>query len=256
MEGAKAVKARSGLVVFFLVLVGQAWAQGFRLEGQRLVVSAQQEWQQWSLGDLQQPLGEIRQDVVEVGPEGRISPRLIQKRIDAVSGAPTFSHFIEGKTKDFYTDVFQTGNDLYARGGIKGAGSNLSLAAWAIDRGEDRLRTFWEPDLDRPSSDWWLEIDLGRLVSAEKVIVRFVGEELGDPFLQFRVLVSNGDFAFGNRQTLEYRSIGGTTQGIRDQRLFEFPLRPDARADPDTPGRPSSTCAWWSPRAGRAGRPG
>ncbi|MBM3278052.1 MAG: hypothetical protein FJY95_08215 [Candidatus Handelsmanbacteria bacterium] len=238
MEGAKAVKARSGLVVFFLVLVGQAWAQGFRLEGQRLVVSAQQEWQQWSLGDLQQPLGEIRQDVVEVGPEGRISPRLIQKRIDAVSGAPTFSHFIEGKTKDFYTDVFQTGNDLYARGGIKGAGSNLSLAAWAIDRGEDRLRTFWEPDLDRPSSDWWLEIDLGRLVSAEKVIVRFVGEELGDPFLQFRVLVSNGDFAFGNRQTLEYRSIGGTTQGIRDQRLFEFPLRPDARADPEYTGSP------------------
>ena len=38
--------------------------------------------------------------------------------------------------------------------------------------------TFWEPNPADPLSDWVLEIDLGRLVSATKVILRFAEEEI------------------------------------------------------------------------------
>jgi len=213
-------------------------AQGFRLERQRLTVARSQDWNQWGLGELQEPLGEVRQDVIEVTPEGRILPRLIRKNIDAVSDAPTFKHFIEGKVESFYINTFKDGSDLFAWGGIKDAGSNVNQADNVIDRETDRFETFWEPDLDRPKSEWWVEIDLGRVVSAEKVALRFVDEALGDPFLQFKVLVSDGEFAFGNRETLNYRVIGGTTQGVKDQRVFEYTLKPDQKAEPDYTGAP------------------
>jgi hypothetical protein len=215
-----------------------ASAQGFRLERQRLTVARSQDWNQWGLGELQEPLGEVRQDVIEVTPEGRILPRLIRKNIDAVSDAPTFRHFIEGKVESFYINTFKDGSDLFARGGIKDAGSNVNQADNVIDREADRFESFWEPDLDRPKSEWWVEIDLGRVVSAEKVALRFVDEALGDPFLQFKVLVSDGEFAFGNRETLNYRIIGGTTQGVKDQRVFEYILKPDQKAEPDYTGAP------------------
>ena len=230
---------RVALVGMCLLLCSApASAQGFRLESQRLTVARRQDWNQWSLGNLQKPLAEIRQDIVAITPDGTFSPRFIRKNIDAVSDAPTFSHLIGGKDKDFYINTFQEGAALFAWGGIKNAGSNLGRAANIIDRGEERLETFWEPDLNRPPSEWWVEIDLGRIVSAEKVVLRFVEEELGDPFLQFRVLVSVGDFVFGNRQSLDYRIIGGTTRSVQDQRLFEYPLTPDKRAEPDYVGAP------------------
>ena len=221
-----------------LLLPEWIWAQGFRLERQRLTVARARDWNEWSLGSLQEPVGEVRQDVVEITPAGLVVPRFIRKGVDAVSDAPTFSHFIEGKVKDFYINTFQNGNDLFTWGGIKNAGSNVDQAAGIIDRGRNRLETFWEPDLDRPASEWWIEIDLGRLVSAEKVVLRFVDEELGDPFRQFRVLVSNGEFAFGNRQTLDYRIIGGTTRSVQDQRLFEYVLEPDLKVEEDYTGAP------------------
>ena len=218
-----------------------AWAQeGYRLERQRqrVTVAATQEWNQWSLGELQSPLGEIRQDIVEITAEGTVRPRFIRKGIDAVSDASTFSHLIDGKTKDLYLNTFPDGNALKAWGGIKNAGSNRARAANIIDREEDRFETFWEPDLSRPPTEWWVEIDLGRMVSAEKLVLRFVEEELGDPFLQFRVLVSTGEFFFSNPQTLEYRIVGGTTRAVQEQRIFEYTLEPDQKADPHYTGAP------------------
>ena len=101
-----------------------------------------------------------------------------------------------------------------------------------MDRDEDRFESFWEPDPNDPLDEWWVEIDLGRMVSAERIVLRFVEEGSGDPFLQFRVLVSNGEFAHG------YRIVGGTTRGIRDQRLFEYVLEPDRVTAPDYTGTP------------------
>ena len=206
---------------------GSVVAQGFQLQGQRLTVARERDWNEWSLGDLQEPVGESRQDAVEITGAGQVRPNLIRKGVDAVTEAASFAHPIENKQKDFFINTFEKGSVLLARGGIKDAGCNLALAGDAVDRGEDRFETFWGPDLDRPPNEWWLELDLGRLVAAEKIVLRFVEEDLGDPFFQFRVLASRGDFAFGNKQLLNYRIVGGTTRGVREQRLFEYLLEPD-----------------------------
>ena len=218
---------------------------GYRIDTQKrqITVNTDKHWGQWLLGDLEQPLDSVRQDVLELrmkdgGGDALIVPREFRRQVDALTDAPGFSHVIDAKDEAQFISVFDEGGPR-APGGIKNAGSNLALAEGAIDRGDDRLETYWEPDLDEPSFKWWIEFDMGRLVSAEKIILRFVDEELGDPFLQFRVLVSTGLLKFDSSvRPLDYRTVGGTTRGIRDQREFTFDLEPDVKADPDFTGTP------------------
>ena len=73
------------------------------------------------------------------------------------------------------------------RPGISRAGSNVDSAAYIFD---GKPSTYWEPDLADTSDNWWVEIDLGRVVVVEKVVLHFVDEAEGDPFRQFRVLAS------------------------------------------------------------------
>jgi hypothetical protein len=218
---------------------------GYRIDTQKrqITVNTDKHWGQWLLGDLDQPIDSVRQDVLELrmkdgGGDALIVPREFRRQVDALTDAPGFSHVIDAKDEAQFISVFDEGGPR-APGGIKNAGSNLALAEGAIDRGDDRLETYWEPDLDEPSFKWWIEFDMGRLVSAEKIILRFVDEELGDPFLQFRVLVSTGLLKFDSSvRPLDYRTVGGTTRGIRDQREFTFDLEPDVKADPDFTGTP------------------
>ena len=208
------------------------FGQGFRVEGNRLTVARAQDWNQWSLGKLQEPLGPVRQDVVEITPQGSIVPRFFRRNTDAVSDAPDFQREIDNSLKDLFVNTVEVERKLFVRGGIKNAGSNVVGAGNIIDRDSDRFESFWEPEPDDPLQDWWVEIDLGRLVSADRIVLRFVEEGAGDPFLQFRLLASDGDIAS------DYQIVGGTTQGIRDQRLFEYVLEPDRAADPGYIGRP------------------
>jgi len=98
--------------------------------------------------------------------------------------------------------------------------------------------TFWEPDINAPLSDWWVEIDLGRSVNATSVTLRFVDESLGDPFYQFNVLVSNGSPAFSGAKTMLFNRIGRTEQPNTDQREFTFDITPLRPADDKFQGEP------------------
>ena len=206
--------------------------QGFRLEGQQLTVARARDWNGWSLGNLQEPVGSVRQDIVDITSEGLVLPRFFRKKTDAVSNAPHFKRELDKKLKDLFVNTSEEEGKLFVRGGIKDAGSNVAGASNIMDRDDDRFESYWEPDPNDPLDEWWVEIDLGRMVSAERIVLRFVQEGKGDPFLQFRVLVSNGEFAHG------YRIVGGTTRGIRDQRLFEYVLEPDRVTAPDYTGTP------------------
>ena len=77
--------------------------------------------------------------------------------------------------------------DYWVRPGISRVGSNPRLAQAILD-GDPT--TFWEPDPADPIGQWWIEIDLGRSVPVERLKLRFVDEELGDPFLQYVMLLS------------------------------------------------------------------
>ena len=193
---------RMQVVLYTLLLSVTAWAQGYRLEPNQLIVS-ESDWPEWNF-----PKGSV-----DFGDEGA-RPHFVRRQINASLNAGAFSR----------EDV---------PGGIRRAGTNLAGAAQLMD---GQVETYWEPDLDAPLRDWWVEVDLGRVVWAEKVVVKFVAAGLGDPFLQFKVLTSNGDEAFQGSASLDYR-VAGRSEGLnKTQRVFEYALRPAESADPDLSG--------------------
>ena len=189
-------------ILYTLLLSAMAWAQGYRLEPNQLIIS-ESDWPEWNF-----PAGSV-----DFSDEG-VRPHFVRRQINASLNAGAFSR----------EDV---------PGGIRRAGTNFDGAAQLMDGLEE---TYWEPDLTVPLRDWWVEVDLGRVVWAEKVIVKFVAEGVGDPFLQFKVLTSNGDEAFQGSQSLDYR-VAGRSEGLnKTQRVFEYALRPAKSADPGLSG--------------------
>ena len=178
---------------------------GFVLRGDRIEVSGASTWRGWNL-----PLG-----TVTVDSRGVI-PNFVLKEHNASLDA-----------REYPLDP-----DAEERGGISAAGSNFSRASGVIDGNGS---TFWEPDLELAPETWWVEVDLGRAVSARRITLRFVDEELGDPFLQFKVMVSSGETIALSKQTL-FRQVGRTEQPNRSQREFSFDIGPGVRADPDFQG--------------------
>ena len=190
------------LILYILLLSATVWAQGYRLEPNQLIIS-ESDWSEWNF-----PAGSV-----DFSDEG-VRPHFVRRQINASLNAGAFSR----------EDV---------TGGIRRAGTNFDGAAQIMDGRED---TYWEPELDAPLRDWWVEVDLGRVVWAEKVVVKFVAEGVGDPFLQFKVLTSNGDEAFQGSQSLDYR-VAGRSEGLnKTQRVFEYALRPAKSADPGLSG--------------------
>ena len=78
--------------------------------------------------------------------------------------------------------------DYWVRPGISRVGSNPQLAANILD-GDPT--TYWEPDPRDPIEQWWIEVDLGRVVPVERLKLQFVDESRGDPFLRFIMLLSD-----------------------------------------------------------------
>ena len=66
---------------------------------------------------------------------------------------------------------------------LGGARSNVAGVENLFD---GDMTTYWEPDPPTEALDlgtqWWFIVDLGRLVMAKKLVLKFVDEELGDPF--------------------------------------------------------------------------
>ena len=112
------------------------------------------DWRDWQL-----PLG-----AVEVAPNGSIQPVRVTKNTDAVR------------------DARQLG------GGIRRAGSNPRAAAALLD---GNPATGWAPNPDDDPDDWFVEIDLGRSVSAYSIALIFADD--APPFELFDLLLSSGE---------------------------------------------------------------
>ena len=129
--------------------------------------------------------------------------------------------------------------DYSIRPGISRVGSNPDDAPNILD-GDPA--TFWEPDLADTSDNWWVEVDLGRAMVVEKIVLRFVDEERGDPFRQFRVLVApEQQLLDDDDKDIDFGLVGGTIAPNTEQRTFVLDAE-DARfrqpgADPHWTGR-------------------
>ncbi len=105
-------------------------------------------------------------DAIEIR-RGKAGPRFVRRNIDAVANAGNFG------------------------GGIRAAGSNGGDAGNLIDGSSGR---FWGPDWDDDPDSMYVELDLGRVVSARRVILQL--REDGPPLEFFQVLLSNGEHFF------------------------------------------------------------
>ena len=168
---------------------------GYRLRPDRVRISGTEQWQAWTA-----PAG-----VRVFTADGAVEPRRLQRPINAALNAASFEYL-------------NAARDTVV-GGISAAGSNLALAPAIID-GDST--TFWEPEPDANLDDWFVEIDLGRALIADRVVVRFADE--GDPLLKFRLLTADGSAGFDGRQ--RFFRVGLVNKPNKDQRRFEFAVRP------------------------------
>ncbi len=100
-------------------------------------------------------------------------------------------------------------------------------------------RTWWQPDPADPLQLWWIEIDLGRSVVADKVRIIFPDEEGARPFNFFNVFTSPGIPVFGgSAKRIVYtrlgRPINNNTERVVELDLQTTGLRGAAGAHLDT----------------------
>jgi len=210
------VRTRAFLLSTCLALTLSAaypcWGQdGYSLEPGRVVVDSRDHWELWNAAA----------NTVQISDEG-VKPAFIRKhtRLE-VDGEEVI---VPGINAVLNAGEFE--------GGVLNAGSNRSSA---IDVMDGEMNTYWEPDVTDLLQDWWLQIDIGRTVSATRIVLKFVEEDLGDPFLQFRVTTSNGQETPAGNQLL-FRTRFTTDKPNKSLRVIDIDLTkqlpsqwPDAR---------------------------
>ena len=112
------------------------------------------EWQQWRMP----------QRAVDLSLDGTIRPVRVNKNINAALNAVDLG------------------------GGIRGASSNVRQAIRVID---GDLSTGWRPSSNDSAEKKWIEVDLGRAVSARRIALVFA--EGAPPFELFDLLLSTGE---------------------------------------------------------------
>ena len=161
--------------------------------------SRSSQWREWSA-----PEGTIA-----ISPDGRVSPVFIRKSINAALNADQFA--VLG---DF-------GDEEERLGGISGAGTNPGMAGLILDGDEE---TFWTPAVGAALDDWWVEVDLGRAVSATEIAVKFARS--GNPFSMFQVFVSTGEEAVYFGSGLKKYSLLAETTRPNTRYELTYPLLP------------------------------
>ena len=170
--------------------------KGYQIAGSQIQINSRSHWQAW----------EGATGTLNIAPDGAVHPIFMRKNVNAALDAESFS--------------------LAGEGGVV-AISNEAESANLID---GDMSTTWGPDPDSPIEDWSLTINLGRIVVAQKIVVRFAEEGQGDPFLQFKVLVWRQGPSSTWRQPYHlyattipnYWEIGRTIKPNKSERVMEF----------------------------------
>lgn len=150
-----------------------------------LLINSRAQWQQWTF-----PHG-----VLSLAADGSVALRRFRRDIDAVADAAEFSH--------------PNAKGQAVRGGIRGAGTGLDQAAHILD---GAATTWWQPSVEAPLDDWWVEVDLGRLVQAKAIRLTFPHAEGARPLREFSVFVTEGTPFLTGQDVFRYDRVGGTTQ--------------------------------------------
>ena len=201
------------LLVLLLTHIQEVWAQeaGHRVRDNQVVINSRNHWQNWTF-----PHGTLA-----ISPEGAVQAQRIEKNTNAALDIVDYLRFNPpaalGDREPETIDLADA---------IEG-GSNVADVAKVFD---GDMTTYWEPappsDAIDLASQWWCVVDMGRLVFAKKLVVRFVEESLGDPFLLFEVLVSDGlePKRLQGSGTRAFATVLRTLSRNKNQRVFAVDL--------------------------------
>ena len=158
---------------------------------EELRITSDSDWRQW----------ELRGDATELSG-GVIGPSFVRRDIDAVDNATDFG------------------------GGIRDVGTNRARAGALIDGDQ---QTSWSPNEGDPLDTWWVELDLGRVVSARTIQLSFADDSA--PLEFFNILTSDGEPLFDRQGvviqgTLRYQGLHRYTFNEQHQVEIDFGLKP------------------------------
>ena len=218
--------------------------QGHRVTTRAVTVNSTTQWNNWQLPT----------HAVDFTADGAVKPHFFRERFDILDDLETFTRPIidfrrrrgqsatlnvdSTETLDVKGEIILDNKDIpiysyFFRPGISRVGSNPATAANILD---DDPTTFWEPNPQDPVDDWWIEVDLGRVVTVDSLVLHFVEETLGDPFFQFRILAAPDQEPVQEHvDKLTFERVASTKAPNRDQRTFRFGLD-QLKADPDWAG--------------------
>ena len=201
--------------------------RGYSIIDNQVVVDRRQHWENWI----------IPGHLVRIDEDGAVRSRILRTLFNVLDD-PKFKRSVQIANKDarilnvdstLKVDIFGAplidtqGNPIFdylVRPGISRVGSNERLASNILD-GDPT--TFWEPDPNAPLEDWWLEVDLGRLVPVESLVMRFVDEGLGDPFFKYVILLSARQrLVFSDDRQISFERFVPHEGTNTEQRLFFF----------------------------------
>lgn len=192
----------------WVVLVAWLWLGAGPARAGSLIIDTHADWAAWTF-----PKGTL-----ELTPDGQVRPRFYRKNINACLNASEFV-WVDKKKQEHV-------------GGLRNAGANAGAAARIID-GDPT--TSWGPRRTDDPQDWWVEVDLGRMVTATRLILRFA--EDADPFEEFKVYTSDGTPAFVSSVVADapnYQTVASVTKPNREM-VLEYPLHDEY--NPEVPHR-------------------
>jgi hypothetical protein len=185
--------------------------QGHVVRGNQVLVNQASHWSAWAGAA----------SLVRISQRDGVTPLLVRKDINAAIDAPAFTITGDG-------------------GPTVASGQSTRLNSIDGD-----LTTSWGPDPRSPLSDWWVDLNLGRLVVVQKIVIRFAEEGEGDPFLQFKVLAwrhppprSTTKYYLAGTEIPRFWEIGRTSKPSKTQRVFEFDVRSTEGSNDDFVGDP------------------
>ena len=147
-----------------LLVIGQVGAQGHRVSSSQVIIETQRHWQNWAF-----PSGTL-----EISATGEVAPRVLHKNINAVFDILDFLRLHPPPAFGSKApEEIQLLDAIQAR-------SNREDVVHIMD---GDMTTYWEPEAPLPgvnlASQWWFTVDLGRFVFVEKLVLKFVDEQLG-----------------------------------------------------------------------------
>ena len=199
-----------------LVATGSAlWGQSpepaaYRLDrsARQIVTDTGEQWERW----------QFPEGTVKISAEGARPKRWT---MDA-NAADSIVYFLRERPPDHLAG--KAPEEITLLDAVE-AGSNREDVLNILDPDP---ATYWEPaplpeGADIPSR-WWFTLDLGRVVILDRIVLRFVDEALGDPFLLFDVLTSDGQKPVSavTGETLEFLPVLQLLAPNTTQRVFEI----------------------------------